>query len=78
MRVHEQLDVRAYMASGIANSEIARHPAVSKKSVQGRVTSIFRKLRVPDAKRLSARVTAVLASAYLQANANSPARLNPP
>jgi len=39
---------------------------VSKKAVERHVTSIFRKLRVPDAKRFDRRVTAVLA--YLQAN----------
>lgn len=61
-----ELDVLAEMAGGYANSEIARHLAVSKKSVERHVTSIFRKLQVPDTKRFDRRVTAVLA--YLQAS----------
>jgi len=61
-----ELDVLAEMANGYANNEIARHLTVSKKAVEGHVTSIFRKLRVPDAKRFDRRVTAVLA--YLQAS----------
>jgi len=61
-----ELDVLAEMASGYANNEIARHLAVSKKAVERHVTSIFRKLSVPDAKRFDRRVTSVLA--YLQAN----------
>jgi len=60
-----ELDVLAEMASGYANNEISRHLAVSKKAVEGHVTSIFRKLRVPDAKRFDRRVAAVLT--YLQA-----------
>lgn len=60
-----ELDVLAEMASGYANNEIARHLTVSKKAVERHITSIFRKLRVPDAKRFDRRVTAVLA--YLQA-----------
>ena len=61
-----ELDVLAEMASGHANTEIARHLALSKKSVERHVTSIFRKLRLPDGKNFDRRVTAVLA--YLQAN----------
>jgi len=61
-----ELDVLAEMACGYANSEIARHVAVSKKSVERHVTSIFRKLRVPDGERFDRRVTAVLT--YLQAS----------
>ncbi len=61
-----ELDVLAEMASGHANNEIAMHLALSKKSVERHVSSIFRKLRLPDAKRFDRRVTAVLA--YLQAN----------
>ena len=61
-----ELGVLAEMASGHANSEIARHMLLSKKSVERHVTSIFRKLRLPDAKRYDRRVTAVLT--YLQAN----------
>jgi len=61
-----ELDVLAEMAGGHANNEIARHLALSKKSVERHVTSIFRKLRLPDAKNFDRRVTAVLA--YLQAN----------
>ncbi len=61
-----ELDVLTEMANGYANDEIGQHLAVSKKAVERHVTSIFRKLRVPDAKRFDRRVTAVLA--YLQAN----------
>jgi DNA-binding NarL/FixJ family response regulator len=61
-----ELDVLAEMASGYANNEIARHLAVSKKAVERHVTSIFRKLRVPDARLFDRRVAAVLA--YLQAS----------
>lgn len=61
-----ELDVLAEMASGHSNNEIARHLALSKKSVERHVTSIFRKLRLPDAERFDRRVTAVLA--YLEAN----------
>jgi DNA-binding NarL/FixJ family response regulator len=61
-----ELGVLAEKASGHANNEIARHLALSKKSVERHVTSIFRKLRLPDAKRYDRRVTAVLT--YLQAN----------
>jgi len=61
-----ELDVLTEMADGYANDEIGRHLAVSKKAVERHITSIFRKLRVPDAKRFDRRVTAVLA--YLQAN----------
>jgi hypothetical protein len=39
---------------------------VSKKAVEGHVTGIFRKLRIPDAKRFDRRVAAVLT--YLQAS----------
>ena len=48
------------------NDEIARHLTVSKKAVEGHVTGIFRKLRIPDAKRFDRRVAAVLT--YLQAS----------
>ena len=41
-------------------------PDCVTKAVEGHVTSIFRKLRVPDAKRFDRRVAAVLA--YLQAS----------
>jgi DNA-binding NarL/FixJ family response regulator len=60
-----ELDVLAEMAYGHANSEIARRLAVSAKAVERHVTSIFRKLHVPEAKRFDRRVTAVLT--YLQA-----------
>ncbi len=61
-----ELDVLALMARGYANDQVARHLAVSKKAVERHVTSIFRKLQIPDAKRFDRRVTAVLA--YLQAS----------
>ena len=61
-----ELDVLAEMANGYANNEIGRRLAVSKKAVERHVTSIFRKLRVPDAERFDRRVAAVLA--YLQAS----------
>ena len=61
-----ELDVLTEMANGYANNEIGRRLAVSNKAVERHVTSIFRKLRVSDAKRFDRRVTAVLA--YLQAN----------
>ena len=61
-----ELDVLAEMASGYANNEIAQHLAMSKKSVERHVTSVFRKLRVPDAEHFDRRVAAVLA--YLQAS----------
>jgi DNA-binding NarL/FixJ family response regulator len=61
-----ELDVLAEMAAGYANDEIGRRLTVSTKAVEGHVTSIFRKLRVPDAKRFDRRVAAVLA--YLQAS----------
>ncbi len=60
-----ELDVLAEMANGHANNQIARHLAVSEKGVEKHVTSIFRKLSVPESKRVDRRVTAVLA--YLQA-----------
>lgn len=71
-----ELDVLAEMAGGYANDEIGRHLAVSKKAVEGHVTSIFRKLRVPDAGRFDRRVTAVLA--YLHANGELASRVGPP
>ena len=61
-----ELDVLAEMARGYANDEIGRHLAVSTKAVERHVTSIFRKLRMPDAKRFDRRVAAVLA--YLHAS----------
>ena len=61
-----ELDVIVEMASGFTNIEIGRRLSVSTKAIERHVTSIFRKLRVPDAKRLDRRVTAVLA--YLQAS----------
>lgn len=61
-----ELDVLAEMATGYANNEIAQHLAVSKKAVERHVTSIFRKLRVPDTKRFDRRVAAVLT--YLHAS----------
>jgi DNA-binding NarL/FixJ family response regulator len=60
-----ELDVLAEMANGHANNQIARHLAVSEKGVEKHVTSIFRKLRIPESKRVDRRVTAVLT--YLQA-----------
>ena len=54
------------MAYGHCNDEIARRLTVSKKAVEGHVTGIFRKLRIPDAKRFDRRVAAVLT--YLQAS----------
>ena len=61
-----ELSVLAEMASGYCNDEIARHLMVSKKAVEGHVTGIFHKLRVPDGKRFDRRVAAVLT--YLQAS----------
>ena len=61
-----ELNVLAEMACGYCNDEIARHLTVSKKAVEGHVTGIFRKLRIPDAKRFDRRVAAVLT--YLQAS----------
>jgi len=55
-----EFNVLAEMANGYANNQIARHMAVSEKGVEKHVTSIFRKLRVPDSKRVDRRVTAVL------------------
>jgi len=60
-----ELDVLAEMGKGHANNEIARRLATSTKTVERHVTSIFRKLHAPDAKRFDRRVTAVLI--YLQA-----------
>jgi DNA-binding NarL/FixJ family response regulator len=61
-----ELDVLAEIASGHTNSEIARRSSVSKKAVERHVTSIFRKLDLPDSKRFDRRVTAALT--YLQAS----------
>jgi DNA-binding NarL/FixJ family response regulator len=61
-----ELNVLAEMACGYCNDEIARRLTVSKKAVEGHVTGIFRKLRVPDAKHFDRRVAAVLS--YLQAS----------
>jgi len=61
-----ELNVLAEMACGYCNDEIAGRLTVSKKAVEGHVTGIFRKLRVPDAKRFDRRVAAVLT--YLQAS----------
>jgi len=61
-----ELDVLGEMANGHANNEIARRLATSTKTVERHVTSIFRKLHVPDSKRFDRRVTAVLT--YLQAS----------
>lgn len=61
-----ELDVLAEIASGHTNSEIARRSSVSKKAIERHVTSIFRKLDLPDSKRFDRRVTAALT--YLQAN----------
>lgn len=61
-----EINVLAEMASGYCNDEIARRLTISKKAVEGHVTGIFRKLRVPDAKRFDRRVAAVLT--YLQAS----------
>jgi len=61
-----ELNVLAEMAYGYCNDEIARRLTVSKKAVEGHVTGIFRKLRIPDAKRFDRRVAAVLT--YLQAS----------
>ncbi len=55
-----EFNVLAEMANGYANNQIARHLSVSEKGVEKHVTSIFRKLRVPDSKRVDRRVTAVL------------------
>ena len=64
----------AEMANGYANNQIARHLAVSEKGVEKHVTSIFRKLRVPDSKRVDRRVTAVLV--YQQAIGELPVPRN--
>jgi DNA-binding NarL/FixJ family response regulator len=61
-----ELDVLSEIAHGHANSEIARRLGVSKKGVERHVTSIFRKLELPDSKSFDRRVTAALT--YLQAN----------
>jgi DNA-binding NarL/FixJ family response regulator len=61
-----ELNVLAEMAYGYCNDEIARRLTVSKKAVEGHITGIFRKLRIPDAKRFDRRVAAVLT--YLQAS----------
>jgi len=55
-----EFNVLAEMANGYANNQIARHLSVSEKGIEKHVTSIFRKLRVPDSKRVDRRVTAVL------------------
>jgi DNA-binding NarL/FixJ family response regulator len=55
-----EFNVLAEMANGYANNQIARHLSVSEKGVEKHVTGIFRKLRVPDSKRVDRRVTAVL------------------
>jgi len=55
-----EFNVLAELASGHANNQIARHLSVSEKGVEKHVTSIFRKLGVPDSKRVDRRVTAVL------------------
>jgi DNA-binding NarL/FixJ family response regulator len=60
-----ELDVLAQMAKGHANSEIAKNLSVSKKAIESHVSSIFRKLRMPDSKGFDRRVTAVLT--YLHA-----------
>ena len=49
-----ELDVLEEMACGYCNDEITRRLTVSKKAVEGRVTGIFRKLRIPYAKRSTA------------------------
>jgi DNA-binding NarL/FixJ family response regulator len=61
-----ELDVLAEIASGHANSEVGRRLGVSKKAVERHITSIFRKLALPDSKRFDRRVTAALT--YLHAN----------
>ncbi|MGA8729871.1 MAG: response regulator transcription factor, partial [Terracidiphilus sp.] len=61
-----ELNVLEEMACGYCNDEIARRLTVSKKAVEGHVTGIFRKLRIPYAKRFDRRVAAVLT--YLQAS----------
>lgn len=71
-----ELAVLAEMADGYANDRIALHLAVSKKAVERHVTSIFRKLRMPDAEHFDRRVTAVLT--YLQANGELAAGLPDP
>ncbi len=60
-----EVDVLAKIAGGYTNPEIAKKLAVSKKSVESHVTSIFRKLGVSDSKRFDRRVTAALT--YLHA-----------
>ena len=54
-----ELNVLAAMACGYCNDEIARRLTVSKKAVEGHVTGIFRKLRIPDAKHFDRRVAAL-------------------
>jgi len=71
-----ELGVLAEMSHGHANNEIARRLAVSTKAVERHVTSIFRKLHVPDAKRYDRRVTAVLT--YLQATGELVNQAGPP
>ena len=60
-----ELDVLAEIAHAYANNEIARHLTVSSKAVERHITSIFRKLHVPNSKRIDRRLTAALI--YLQA-----------
>ncbi len=61
-----ELDVLAEIASGPTNSELARHSSFSKKAVERHVTSIIRKLDLPDSKGFDRRVTDAVR--YLQAN----------
>jgi DNA-binding NarL/FixJ family response regulator len=56
-----ELDVLAEMAKGYRNAGIAEDLSISVKAVERHVTSIFRKLRVPDPERFDSRVAAVVA-----------------
>jgi DNA-binding NarL/FixJ family response regulator len=69
-----ELDVLAEMARGYANTEIAKKLSVSKKAVEGHVTSIFRKLRVSDSGRFDRRVTAVLTYLHSYGELRGPVR----
>jgi len=60
-----ELGVLEEISRGYTNTEIASQIGVSKKAVEGHVTSIFRKLHSANSKRFDRRVTSALI--YLQA-----------
>jgi DNA-binding NarL/FixJ family response regulator len=67
-----ELDVLAAIAQGYTNGEIADRLSVSRKAVERHVTSIFRKLRLPDPKRFDRRVTAALTYLHAYGEFGSP------